>query len=70
MKRKVTFELTLFDDKSVLEKLEVLNSMECMFDDERNQVPQEYWDLVNVPPGGKIRITVERLDNLPNREQS
>jgi hypothetical protein len=66
--RRVTFELTLFDDAAVHEKLTMLDPLETMFDDERNDVPDLYYELVNAPPGSRLRITVERLDTLPIQE--
>lgn len=60
--KKVSFELTLYDDECVKKKMEVLNKMECMWDDLRNPDPQDYFELIeNLPFGSTIRITVEVL---------
>lgn len=59
---RVEFILRLFDDESVRKKLTILDNMEVMFDDERNSIPNEYWELVgNLKPGESIRITVEKV---------
>ncbi len=58
----VTFLMTLFDDKAVRDKLMFMNQMECMFDDERNIVPEEYWWILqDMKPGDKIEIRVKRF---------
>lgn len=57
----VSFELTLFDDASVREKLTVMHPLEAVFDDERNDIPDEYYDIVDISPGDTIRITVEKV---------
>lgn len=57
-----TFTMVLFDDEAVRKKLMFMNQMECMFDDERNTVPEEYWWLLeDLKPGEKIEITVKRF---------
>ena len=61
-RKAVTFDMTLFDDASVAEKLTVMTPMDAIFDDSRNYVPDEYWDVAaNLQPGQTLRITVEVL---------
>lgn len=60
----ITFIMTLFDDDSVKEKLTVMQPVEAAFDDERNTVPDDYWDLMeNWKPGQSVKITMELVDN-------
>lgn len=64
MSKKVQYDLTLFNDDSVREKLTVLDKMETMFDDERNIVPDSYYELIeNLSLGSTIRVTVEVISN-------
>lgn len=59
---KTTFKLTLFNDESVKEKLLMMSQLDVMFDDERNVVPNEYYDIVdNIQIGESITITVEKI---------
>ena len=58
--QKTQFNLTLFDDRSVREKLTVMTKLEAMFDDERNKIPEEYYDIVSsIKYGQSIKLTVE-----------
>lgn len=57
--RKVTFDLHLYDDASVKEKLTVMSPLDAAFDDARNIVPDEYYDIVNMEPGTTLRVTTE-----------
>jgi len=60
MKAEVTW--TLFDDDIVKEKLEILNTLETMWDDERNQIPDELNFFVEeLPLGSRVKITFELL---------
>ena len=53
---------TLFDDNIVKEKLEILNTLETMWDDERNERPDELNFFVEeLPLGSKVKITFELL---------
>lgn len=61
--KPVSFDLKLYDDESVRKKLEVMTALEAAFDDERNKVPDEYYQAVDLSPGQSIRITIERIDN-------
>jgi hypothetical protein len=62
MMHKASFEMTLFDDETTTKKLSLLNTLETMFDDARNILPQEYyWFSDNVPLGTTIRVTLEEL---------
>jgi hypothetical protein len=61
MTNKVSFIMYLYDDESTHEKLTIMSPMEIMFDDERNIVPEEYYDLVNLDPGRGIRVTIEKI---------
>lgn len=65
MNRKTTFDLKLFDDASVAKKLTIMQPLEVMFDDSRNELPLAYYHLTDVPPGGRLRVTFERLDDMP-----
>ena len=59
---KVMFDMTLFDDSCVKAKLDIMSKLEAMFDDARNYVPNEYYDIVgNIELGDTIRITVEKV---------
>ena len=67
MAKSVTFTLDLIDDDSVAEKLSCMDVMEVMFDDERNYVPDTYWDIVdNMLPGQSLRISIDLLDSHPS----
>jgi hypothetical protein len=60
--QKAEFELTLFDDEKTRKKLTLLNTLETMFDDERNILPPEYFYFSNeLPLGTKVRVTFEVL---------
>ena len=62
MIEKVEFKMTLFDDESVKKKLDFMDKMEAMFDDSRNEEPNEYYDMINnLPFGATIKITVEMM---------
>ncbi len=57
---KTTFDMTLFDDEITRKKLTLLNTLETMFDDERNILPLEYFYFSeSLPLGTKVRITFE-----------
>lgn len=59
---KTEFTLELFNDESTKEKLTMMDVLECMFDDARNNVPDEYYTIVeNIELGDKIKFTVEKL---------
>ena len=61
--KKVEYTLTLFDDDWVKEKLTVMDNMECLFDDARNDVPDEYYEMVKTMPfGSSLKITVELIN--------
>lgn len=65
-KDKICFQMTLFDDDAVREKLTVMSKMDVMFDDSRNNDPDEYYELINnLPLGSSIRITVEVVKEQP-----
>lgn len=60
---KTTFDMTLFNDENTLKKLTVLNTLEIMFDDERNVLPPEYFYFSdNLPLGSRVRITFEVIE--------
>jgi len=60
--KKCTFQLKLFDDESVREKLTVMSKLEACFDDERNTVPEKYYDLLGkLEFNDIVRITIEIL---------
>ena len=60
---KTTFDMTLFNDEKTLEKLTILNTLETMFDDERNVLPPEYFYFSdNLPLGSRVRITFEVIE--------
>ena len=63
--RSCSFEVQLLNDAATREKLTVMSPMEVVFDDARNHIPDHYYRLVNMPAGGRLRITVERLDDSP-----
>ena len=57
---KAEFEITLFNDEETRKKLNILNRLETMFDDERNTLPPEYFYFSDeLPLGSKVRITFE-----------
>jgi hypothetical protein len=61
---KATFDLTLFDDEKTRKKLTVLNTLETMFDDERNILPPEYFYFSDdLPVGSRVRITFEVIES-------
>ena len=63
MIEKVEFKMTLFDDESVKKKLDFMDKMEAMFDDSRNEEPNEYYDMINnLPFGATIKITIEVIE--------
>ena len=54
---------TLFDDDIVKEKLEIMNTLETMWDDERNQISDDLNFFVEqLPLGSKVKITFELVD--------
>lgn len=58
-----SFFMKLFDDESVREKLKFMNPGEVLFDDERNEESDTYYDIMdNMKPGQSVRITVELLE--------
>ena len=60
---KAEFEMTLFDDEKTRKKLTFLNTLETMFDDERNILPPEYFYFSDeLPPGTKVRVTFEVIE--------
>jgi hypothetical protein len=60
---KTTFDMTLFDDEKTVKKLTVLNTLEAMFDDERNILPPEYFYFSDdLPLGSRVRITFEVIE--------
>ena len=62
---KTSFEMTLFDDEYVKKKLTMLGTLEAMFDDARNEFPQEYyWFSDKIPLGTRIRVTLEELPEV------
>ena len=61
---KATFDMTLFDDETTRKKLTVLNTLETMFDDERNILPPEYFYFSDdLPVGSKVRMTFEVIES-------
>lgn len=60
---KTTFVMTLFNDEKTTKKLAVLNTLEAMFDDERNILPPEYFYFSDgLPLGSRVRITFEVVE--------
>lgn len=60
---KAIVEMTLFDDDKTRKKLTILNTLETMFDDERNTLPPEYFYFSDeLPIGTKVRITFEVIE--------
>jgi len=54
---------TLFDDDIVKEKLEIMNTLETMWDDERNAIPEELsFFMCDLPLGSKVKITFELVE--------
>jgi hypothetical protein len=54
------FRLKLYKDDYVRKKLEVLFKLEAMFDDYRNELPEEYfWFADDIPFGTTIEVTFE-----------
>ena len=54
---------TLFDDDIVKEKLEIMNTLESMWDDERNKISDELIFFVeDLPLGSKVKITFELVE--------
>ena len=59
---KASFTLKLFEDESTKFKLGVMNNMECLFDDERNVVPDLYYEIVEgLQLGESLKITIEKV---------
>lgn len=57
---KCEFDLTLFDDASVHEKVTVMNKLEAMFDDARNVLPENYFYFSDeIDFGTTIHVTFE-----------
>ena len=60
---KAEFQMTLFDDEQTRKKLTILNTLETMFDDERNILPPEYFYFSDeLPLGSRVRITFEVVE--------
>jgi hypothetical protein len=60
---KAIVDMTLFDDEVTRKKLTILNTLETMFDDERNVLPPEYFYFSDeLPLGSKVRITFEVVE--------
>jgi hypothetical protein len=60
---KAIVDMTLFDDERTRKKLTILNTLETMFDDERNILPPEYFYFSDeLPLGSKVRITFEVVE--------
>ena len=60
---KEDFSMRLFDDASTREKLKVMTPIEALFDDERSEIPDGYYDIVQgLKPGQKLRIIVEIIE--------
>lgn len=60
---KAIIDMTLFDDEKTRKKLTILNTLETMFDDERNILPPEYFYFSDeLPLGSKVRITFEVVE--------
>jgi hypothetical protein len=58
-KERISFTLTLFNDEATVKKQAFLNNMECMFDDERNNVPDKYYELIeNMALGEELEISI------------
>ena len=58
-----TFELTLFNDEHTRDKLHMLNTLEAMFDDARNVLPEEYFYFSDdLPLGSRVRVTFELIE--------
>ncbi len=61
MKSEVTW--TLFDDDKTKQKLEVLNTLEALWDDERNEITEELnFFIEELPLGSKVKITFELVE--------
>ena len=59
---KTEFTLKLYDDESTKKKLETMNSLEVAFDDERNNVPDDYWKILEeLKTGDSLRISIEKF---------
>lgn len=62
---KTEFTLKLYDDESTKKKLETMNSLEVAFDDERNNVPDDYWKILEeLKTGDSLRISIEKFGEL------
>ena len=60
---KAIVDMILFDDEQTRKKLTILNTLETMFDDERNVLPPEYFYFSDeLPLGTKVRITFEVVE--------
>ena len=61
---KTEFELTLFDNKKNRKKLGCMNTLEVLFDDEDNKLPEDYyWFAEDIPLGTKIKVTLEVVES-------
>jgi DNA anti-recombination protein RmuC len=49
-------------DGTEKKKLETMNSLEVAFDDERNNVPDDYWKILEeLKTGDSLRISIEKF---------
>ena len=64
--KECSFRVTLFDDESTRKKLQVMDPIEAVFDDERNVVPDEYYEAMDLSPGETLEITLKRVKDEPN----
>lgn len=65
---KTEFEMTLFDNPKNREKAHCLASLDIMFDDADNPLPESWYELwnseagVDMPWGTKVKITLEVIE--------
>ncbi|MDB4461348.1 hypothetical protein N9043_00195 [bacterium] len=58
--KEASFTTTLFNDTSTIEKLDFMDKFEAMFDDERNNMPDEYINLIDsISIGDTLTVTNE-----------
>jgi hypothetical protein len=65
---KVEFSVRLFDDESTRKKVEAISRLEAALDDERNPLPDEFYDIIDeVPFGSTIKMTIEHFTESENQ---
>ncbi len=65
--KTTTFTLKFINDESNREKLKVMDPLDVMFDDERNVIPEKYWEIVEgLKFGDSIEIAISAWKEKEN----